>query len=149
LRNLEKLWPLGMLQNEEMKKHGLHYLLNTCPIMGAYLLNDGRFAFRMQQCWGDLRKLIDLKMQKNHNQGPPFTSARTARIMLQIAFGMYGLHEHDIVHRDLKAANVLLNTELAKGMEDPNAFICQVADFECSVGLWGRGSGGRQRYCKL
>ena len=137
LRDLEKQWPLGMLQSERLKKYGLHYLSNTCPIMGAYLLNDGRFAFRMQQCWGDLRKLIDLKMQENHNQGPPFPSARTAHIMDEIAFGMRGLHKHDIVHRDLKAANVLLNTESAKGMEDPNGFICQVADFECSVGVVG------------
>ena len=137
LRDLEKQWPLGMLQSERLKKYGLHYLSNTCPIMGAYLLNDGRFAFHMLQCWGDLRKLIDLKMQKNLNQGPPFTSAGTARIMHQIAFGMRDLHEHDIVHRDLKSANVLLNKKLAKEQEDPNGFICQVADFECSVGVVG------------
>jgi serine/threonine protein kinase len=57
--------------------------------------------------------------------------------MQQIACGLYNLHKHDIVHRDLKAANVLLNTESAKGMEDPNGFICQIADFECSVGVVG------------
>jgi len=136
LRDLEKQWPLGMFQNQFLK-YGLHHLFYTCTILGATLLNDGRFAFWMPQCWGDLRKLIDLNMQKNHNEGPPFTSAGTTRIMLQIACGMYNLHEHDIVHRDLKTANVLLNTESAEAMEDPNGFVCQVADFECSVGVVG------------
>jgi len=133
LRDLEKQWPLGMLQNEDWKKYGQHFLRNTCPILGAYLLDDGRFAFFLQQCWGDLRKLIDLKMQENHNQGPPFTSAGTTTIMHEIAYGMRELHEHNIVHRDLKAANVLLDTKTSTGnIED--GFICQVADFECSVG---------------
>ena len=109
LRDLEKQWPQGMLQTEGLRSNGWHFLPYTCSILGAILLNDGRFAFHMPQRWGDLRKLIDLIMQKNHNQGPPFTSAGIARIMREIAQGMRELHENDIVHRDLKAANVLLN----------------------------------------
>jgi serine/threonine protein kinase len=140
LRDLEKQWPLGMLQNKHLKHFGLHHLGHyTCTILGASLLSDGRFAFCIPRRWGDLRKLIDLKMQENHNQGPPFPSAGATRIVLQIAFGMRDLHEHDIVHRDLKAANVLVDNETAKGMKDPNGFICQVADFECSVGVVGTG----------
>lgn len=138
LRDLEKKCPLGMLQNEGLKNYGLHHLFYTCCILGAILLNDGRFAFLMLQCWGDLRKLIDLKMQKNHNQGPPFTSAVTTRIMLEIAVGMRKLHKLDIVHRDLKSSNVLLDTGLATAMEEDD-FTCQVADFEFSVGIVGTG----------
>jgi serine/threonine protein kinase len=137
LRDCEKKWPLGMFQNGNLKHFGMHSVLYTCTILGAYLLNDGRIAFSMPHCWGDLRKLIDQKMQENHNQGPPFTIAETTEIMLQIAVGMHGLHGHDIVHRDLKAANVLINTETGKLWKHPNGFLCEVADFECSVGIVG------------
>jgi len=139
LRDLEKQWPLGMLQNKHLKTSGVHFLFYACPILGATLLKDGRFAFWMPQYSGDLRKLIDQKMQENHNQGPPFTSAETTRIMQQIASGMYELHKNDIVHRDLKASNVLLDTDFLELMKHPNGFVCRVADFECSVGIVGTG----------
>ena len=151
LRDLEKQWPLGMLQNEGLK-YGRHFLPYTCSILGATLLNDGRFAFLMPRCWGDLRKLIDLRMQKNHNQGAPFTSAVTTQIMLQIAHGMRGLHEHGIVHRDLKAANVLLKNGSTTLLEDDDFINCQSSRFRVLIsGGCGddRGSGGRRRSCAL
>jgi serine/threonine protein kinase len=51
-------------------------------------------------------------------------------IMYRIALGMDWLHSHDIVHRDLKASNVLV-------MKEKNW--TYVADFECSVGVVGTG----------
>ena len=138
LRDLEKQWPLGMLQNKHLKHFGLHHLGHyTCTIMGATLLSDGRFAFCIPRRWGDLRKLIEIKMQENDYQRPPFPSANATRIVLHIAYGMRELHKHDIVHRDLKADNVLVDNETETGKKDPNGCICQVADFEWSVGVEG------------
>jgi serine/threonine protein kinase len=84
-----------------------------------------------------LRKLIDLRMEENNNQGPPFEDRVALRIMGQIARGMYTLHKSHILHRDLKAANVLV-AQFSSGnyMEYPD---CYVADFECSIGVAGTG----------
>lgn len=94
--------------------------------------------------WRDLRKLIDLQMQRNHNQGLPFTSGVASRIMFEIAMGMEGLHKRDIVHGDLKAANELISIRPIWACSlhmklDPMKyfFVCYVADFECSVGVVG------------
>lgn len=52
--------------------------------------------------------------------------------MYKIAEGMDWLHRHNIVHRDLKAANVL-HTMNERGQA------CYVADYECSLGVVGTG----------
>lgn len=62
---------------------------------------------------------------------------------LAIAKGMQSLHDLQIVHRDLKASNVLIdfpcpvsNHELEEKDYSIDVF---VADFECSVGVVGTG----------
>ena len=72
LRHLQKQWPLGMLQNQT---YSSYHSDNSCVILGATLLKNRRFAFRMLKYSGDLRKLIDIMMQHNGNQGPPFRDA--------------------------------------------------------------------------
>ena len=49
--------------------------------------------------------------------------------MYHIAFGMDWLHSHDIIHKDLKASNVLM-----KRVKNWRSF---VVDFECSIGVVG------------
>ena len=137
LRDLEKQWPLGMLQN---LTRGLYLNDNPCAILGAILLKNGRFAYWMRKYWGDLRKLIDMRMQLNHNQCPPFTNEEVGYIVKKIAAGMAQLHAHDIVHRDLKASNVLIDFRGEKfDLKEFNFSIVKVADFECSVGVVGTG----------
>lgn len=113
------------------------YGAGTSSIMGATLLHDGRFAFVLEKYCGDLRNLIDLRMRENNNCGPPFADHVTLRIIGQIARGMYTLHKSNILHRDLKASNVLV-AQFSSGNyhEYPD---CYVADFECSVGVVGTG----------
>jgi serine/threonine protein kinase len=105
----------------------------------------------MLRYWGDLRKVIDLRMQHNGNQAPPFSDETALKIMHTIASGMRGLRRDNIVHRDLKASNVLilprmwfeensdgplLHVEEFNPTNDDN-FVVIIVDFECSVGIVG------------
>ena len=65
------------------------------------LLEDGRFAFVMRRHWGDLRSLINHKVNANHSQGPPFSLKRSTSIMCNIGRGMRELHARGVMHRDL------------------------------------------------
>ncbi|KAG0614539.1 hypothetical protein M758_6G185000 [Ceratodon purpureus] len=148
LRDLEKQWPLGMLQNRPFGRG--YWTANSSWILGATLLKNGRFAFHLMKYWGDLRKLIDCRMQLNQGQSPPFTDSEVGQIMLRICIGMQELHELGIIHRDLKSSNILIwdmgfdnsGQCLDDGrIFDPlhDDFACNVADFECSIGVVGTG----------
>ncbi|KAG0554601.1 hypothetical protein KC19_12G104100 [Ceratodon purpureus] len=54
--------------------------------------------------------------------------------MYRVAQGMHQLHSYGIVHRDLKASNVLVDPS-----GDGEYLYCCVADFESSVGVIGTG----------
>ncbi|CAK9874107.1 unnamed protein product [Sphagnum jensenii] len=56
----------------------------------------------------DLRTYLDAK-KKNAGQGPPLPLLVAINIMLQVAEAMNYLHEMGVIHRDLKAKNVLIN----------------------------------------
>jgi hypothetical protein len=138
LRHLQSQWPQGYLhawaKNYEDIKLGLPKVKRYfCQVMYGTLLEDGRFGFLMTKEDEDLRSVIDRKMIKNvgKSHGPFRKDSQDAEmIMYRIALGMDWLHSHDIVHRDLKASNVLV-------MKEKNWTF--VADFECSVGVVGTG----------
>ncbi|KAG0558404.1 hypothetical protein KC19_10G025800 [Ceratodon purpureus] len=110
-------------------------LLNCNSIYEATVLKDGRFAFVMKRYWGDLRSLINLKVGNNNSRGPPFSHAKALSIMLEIAKGMKELHDRGVLHRDLKAANVLIDgNPLENGW-----WWCEVADYESSMQVQGTG----------
>ncbi|KAG0585864.1 hypothetical protein KC19_2G045300 [Ceratodon purpureus] len=113
-------------------------------MLNGTLLKDGRFAFLMQRMWGDLRKAIDDQMGKDStHQSPPFPLPMSLLVMLEIAVGMKELHANGILHRDLKAANVLLfvdpETMRAKNYKPKFAvpIHCLIADFESCEGVMG------------
>ncbi len=56
----------------------------------------------------DLRRYLDEK-KKNAGEGPPLPLLVAINILLQIAQAMNYLHENGVMHRDLKANNVLVN----------------------------------------
>ncbi|CAK9193417.1 unnamed protein product [Sphagnum troendelagicum] len=56
----------------------------------------------------DLRRYLDEK-KENAGEGPPLSLLVAMNILLQIAEAMNYLHENAVMHRDLKANNVLIN----------------------------------------
>lgn len=64
--------------------------------------------------------------------GGPFEKDLAERIMYRVALEVNWLHSRNIVHRELKASNVLYTSgERSWGF--------YVTDFECSVGVVGTG----------
>jgi hypothetical protein len=154
VRDLQKQWPLALLHRATPLNE--NYDDNFNPVICGRLLGDGRFGFEMLRFWGDLRKLLDLRMQLNGNQHPPlmmpdgnYHECCMLAIMIMIAKGMKDLHERDTLHRDLKASNVLVNfgrffyNQMKEDRLDPmeldHDFFCLVTDYECSIGVVGTG----------
>lgn len=127
----------GCSESELVMSEASVYGTGTSSIIGGTLLKDGRFAFVLEKYCTDLRKLIDLRMVEHDSPKPPFEAHIALRIIGQIARGMYTLHKSNIIHRDLKASNVLVAQFSSGNYTDyPD---CYVADFECSVGVVGTG----------
>jgi hypothetical protein len=130
LAHLERQWTVRA-------RNGVYHKENIgtfcCFMEGGTLLRDGRFAFVMRRYWGDLRKLIDQKNQDNNGMGFPFPLREAFKILYFIARGMAYLHDEGILHRDLKASNVLIRS--IDGV--PSDY--HIADFECSIGVHGTG----------
>jgi serine/threonine protein kinase len=139
LRHLQSQLPQGLLQdhveNVELSKVWEGQLgdfiiptRHSCEIFCGILLKDGRFAFLMKKEDGDLRSYIDCSIK--------LRNSNIERIIYGVALGMDWLHIRNIVHRDLKASNVLF-TKSNQFWND--GWACYVADFECSIGVIGTG----------
>ncbi|KAG0599020.1 hypothetical protein M758_12G120800 [Ceratodon purpureus] len=139
VQHLQQQWPNGLfkmnadiIERTKLGKPlgGRHY----CAVQCATLLEDGRFAFVMVKEDEDLRTLIDRKMLERGPDCGPFQKEVVEEIMYRVAQGVNQLHSLDIVHRDLKASNVLVDPS-----PSGKYLWCFVADFESSVGVVGTG----------
>ncbi|KAG0559038.1 hypothetical protein KC19_10G073700 [Ceratodon purpureus] len=142
LRDLKSQLPHGLLQFhvedlERLKsptpKVTPRYF---CKVLRGILVKNGQFAFLMHKDDFDLRSLIERKMEsRSDGDCGPFSKEDGEIIMYSIALGVEWLHNRDIIHRDLKASNVLVR-EFKSGWPK---WVCFVADYECSIGVVGTG----------
>ncbi|KAG0576783.1 hypothetical protein KC19_5G107300 [Ceratodon purpureus] len=135
LCKLQKWWPKGLVEAANSHRH-VYNVRYVCWALGAQLLEDDRFAFVFPKLNCDLRKRIDDAMRKRNGIGPPFSPFTCFCIISDIAAGMAYLHNRNMMHHDLKAANVL---DLRNVSEDQMCIMMLIADFESSAGTWGTG----------
>eukprot|EP00803_Ostreobium_quekettii_P002489 evm.model.scf_1485.2 EVM.evm.TU.scf_1485.2 scf_1485:17352-19850(-) len=83
---------------------------------------------------GSLKQSIDDGLFWNQSKGLPDLGA-VVKIALDTARGMAHLHQHNIVHGDLSAKNVLLKKNLREG--ESGMSTAKIADFGLSVKLDG------------
>lgn len=80
---------------------------------------------------GDLYTLMQDRLGEKGHHGPPFNILEALDLMLQVAEGVFFLHEKKIVHRDLKSHNIMVRCAKARGM-DVKYIKVKVADFGLS-----------------
>lgn len=92
-------------------------------IYNERLLSNGRFAFAIGREWGNLQKLLDVRIQHNGNKcfmmpDDNYFEKCVVKMIWQIAEGMRGMYKEGTLHRDLKAPNVLINDYNKKPLEN-------------------------------
>ncbi|OHT07609.1 TKL family protein kinase [Tritrichomonas foetus] len=75
-------------------------------LVGAHITEPYRIITRF--CQG--KSLFD-RLHRCNKQTPPLTPTKLTTIAYEVAVGMEHLHSMDIVHRDLKTLNILLDDE--------------------------------------
>ncbi len=131
-----------------------------CRVMAVGKDNIGNGWILMERMNGDLRNLIDGGVRyvgyvddgQMHYVKPgemPFDYSDTVKMMMDIARGMEDLHSCGLIHRDLKASNVLvtplsLNSRRAEviGLEqalESFYFYVKIGDYESSGDVVGTG----------
>jgi serine/threonine protein kinase len=140
LKHLLSQLPQGLLQFHVEDMENLESLTPECfpkffcTVLRGILLKNGRFAFLMEKDHYDLRNLIERQMGSiSGNNYGLFPKEEAELIMYDVALGVNWLHSRGIIHRHLKASNVLVR-ELHNGWPKWHGF---VADYECSVGVVG------------
>lgn len=83
---------------------------NIVAMFGA-IMEEPRFGYVMEFCAnGSLARMVDKKFK--------FTAAQKISILLGIARGMVFLHAKQVIHRDLKLDNVLIDDQLNPKIAD-------------------------------
>jgi len=85
-----------------------------CPVIEVSADNKGKVSVVMQLMEGDLRNFIN-----NHRDYERVSYRDQLEIMRAIANGMKQLHECGLIHKDLKASNILVSPQLRHGWRTP------------------------------
>jgi serine/threonine protein kinase len=95
-----------------------HPSFRICKILGVSIDEvdeSGILSIVMERMAGDLRNVIDARTKPARDvksmQFMPFFYPTAIRLMLSIASGMEDLHRCGLMHRDLKASNVLVELD--------------------------------------
>ncbi|CAK9222390.1 unnamed protein product [Sphagnum troendelagicum] len=105
---------------------------NVVQFIG-YGVNEREHVIVLELMSMDLKRFLDDQKKKNGKkngeQGPPLPLLTAINIMAQIAEAMNYLHKSGVMHRDLKASNVLIN--IGEG-QDESSLSVKLADFGLS-----------------
>ncbi|KAG0585644.1 hypothetical protein KC19_2G027100 [Ceratodon purpureus] len=103
---------------------------NIVSLLG-YMTDLHNCCMIMELMDGDLHSLMAKRMKQGGFSSTPFSISEALDIMLQVAEGLFFLHEKRIVHRDLKSQNILM--KCVKAMEVNVTYLhAKVADFGLS-----------------
>jgi serine/threonine protein kinase len=105
---------------------------NVVQLIG-HTFNETQEVIVLERMEANLENYLTSCMQPN-KEGPPLPLLGAVDIMLHIAEGMNYLHENHVVHRDLKARNVLISTVVkdVENLERSWAWHVKITDFGLS-----------------
>jgi serine/threonine protein kinase len=106
-----KVWKTNCMNKEAAEREALLSSKLRHPNVAlfiAYVVKENQPIIISELMSTDLRRYLDEK-KKNAGDGPPLPLLVAMNILLQIAEAMNYLHENGVMHRDLKANNVLIN----------------------------------------
>jgi serine/threonine protein kinase len=105
-----KVWKTNCINKEAAEKEASLFSKlqhpNVVQFIG-YGVKESQPVIVSELMSTDLRRYLDEK--KNAGEGPPLPLLVAMNILLQIAEAITYLHENGVMHRDLKAKNVLIN----------------------------------------
>jgi serine/threonine protein kinase len=106
-----KVWNTNCINKEAAEKEAILFSKlrhpNVAQFIG-YVVKERQPVIVSELMSTDLRRYLD-ENKKNAGEGPPLPLLVAMNILLQIAEAMNYLHEKRVMHRDLKASNVLIN----------------------------------------
>ncbi len=106
-----KVWKTNCINKEAAEKEASLFSKLQHPNVAQFIgygVKKSQPVIVSELMSSDLRRYLDEK-KKNAGEGPPLPLLVAMNILLQVAEAMNYLHENAVMHRDLKANNVLIN----------------------------------------
>jgi hypothetical protein len=127
-----KVWKTNCINKEEAETEARLFSKLRHPNVAQFIgygVKKSQPVIVSELMESDLRRYLDEK-KKNAGEGPPLPLLVAMNILLQIAEAMNYLHENGVMHRDLKANNVLINVvEGPDGQLSSSSVQAKLTDF--------------------